>query len=336
MTTLRDVARHAGVSIGSVSTVINNTAPVSPALRAKVLLAIEELGYVPDAVARSLKMGRTRTIGLILPDITNPHFAAIASAIEIACDAAGYSLLLCNTMDNPTKELRDLRLMRTQRVDGVILVPGAGDADYVGELKRAVSVPVVLIDRTLPGFDFDAVVLDNRAASHGLVDYFVRSGHRRIGIVIGPPAISIAEERLDGYLQGLADHGIDVEPAYIARGSFQPEPDYHATARLLALRQRPTAILSTSNHTTIGVMKALLDKGFRCPIDISVAGIDDFVWATAFSPKMTVMAQPIAEMGRLAAQRLFSRISGTLEGPAEVLVSAPALLVRESTRPLVD
>jgi len=336
LTTLRDVARHAGVSIGSVSTVINNTAPVSPALRAKVLLAIEELGYVPDAVARSLKMGRTRTIGLILPDITNPHFAAIASAIEIACDAAGYSLLLCNTMDNPTKELRDLRLMRTQRVDGVILVPGAGDADYVGELKRAVSVPVVLIDRTLPGFDFDAVVLDNRAASHGLVDYFVRSGHRRIGIVIGPPAISIAEERLDGYLQGLADHGIDVEPAYIARGSFQPEPDYHATARLLALRQRPTAILSTSNHTTIGVMKALLDKGFRCPIDISVAGIDDFVWATAFSPKMTVMAQPIAEMGRLAAQRLFSRISGTLEGPAEVLVSAPALLVRESTRPLVD
>ncbi|SHG35151.1 transcriptional regulator, LacI family [Kaistia soli DSM 19436] len=336
MTTLRDVARHAGVSIGSVSTVINNTAPVSPALRAKVLLAIDELGYVPDAVARSLKMGRTRTIGLILPDITNPHFAAIAGAIEIACDAAGYSLLLCNTMDNPTKELRDLRLMRTQRVDGVILVPGVGDGDYIGELNRAVSVPIVLIDRTLPGLDFDAVVLDNRAASHGLVDYFVRSGHRRIGIVIGPPGISIAKQRLEGYLQALADHDIDVEPAYIAHGGFQPEPDYHATAGLLALRRRPTAIMSTSYHTTIGVMKALLDKGFRCPNDISVAGIDDFVWATAFSPKMTVMAQPIADMARHAAQRLFGRISGAITGPAEVLVSPPTLLVRESTRPLVD
>ncbi len=335
MTTLHDVARHAGVSIGSVSTVINNTAPVSPALRAKVLKAVEELGYVPDAVARSLKMGRTRTIGLILPDITNPHFAGIASAIEIACDEAGYSLLLCNTMDNPVKELRDLRLMRTQRVDGVILVPGAAEPGYTDQLRKAVSVPMVLIDRALEGLDCDAVVLDNVAASYGLVDYLVRSGHRRIGIVVGPPTISIAEERLEGYRRALADHAIEFLPDLVARGGFQPEPDYRATAQLLARRPRPTAILSTSNHTTIGVMKALSDQGFRCPEDISVAAIDDFVWATAFSPRLTVMAQPIAEMGRLAAHRLLGRLTATIEGAGERLVAAPTLMVRSSTRPLL-
>lgn len=334
MTTLRDVARRAGVSIGSASTVINNTAPVSAELRARVLSAVDELGYVPDAVARSLKMGRTRTVGLILPDITNPHFAAMAREIEIACDEAGYSLLLCNTMDDPQKELRDLRLMRAQRVDGVILVPGGADAAYAAQLKRAVSVPLVLIDRRLAGSDFDAIVLDNRAACFGLVDYLVRSGHRRIGIVVGPPTISIAEERLEGYLQGLREHAIAPAGDLVARGGFQPQPDYHAAAGLLALRPRPTAIIATSNHTTIGVMKALNDQGFRCPEDISVAAIDDVVWATAFSPKMTVMSQPIATMGRLATSRLIGRIAGTLAGAPETLVAQPTLLVRGSTRPL--
>ena len=169
----------------SVSTVLNNTAPVSPSLKAKVLKAVEELGYVPDAVARSLKTGRSRTIGLIVPDITNPHFSAVASAIEIACDASGYALLLCNTTtDSPAKELRDLHLMRRQRVDGVILVPSGSGEAYVAELTRAATMPVVLIDRTLEGFDADAVVLDNRAASFGIVDYLVAGGapadrHRR-------------------------------------------------------------------------------------------------------------------------------------------------------------
>ncbi len=259
MTTLRDVARHAGVSIGSVSTVLNNTAPVSPALKAKVLKAVEELGYVPDAVARSLKTGRSRTIGLIVPDITNPHFSAVASAIEIACDASGYALLLCNTTDSPAKELRDLHLMRRQRVDGVILVPSGSGEAYVAELKRAATMPVVLIDRTLEGFDADAVVLDNRAASYGIVDYLVRAGHRRIGIVAGPTSMSIAEERLAGYRQALEEHAIDYIEDLVARGAYQPEPDYRATASLLARRPRPTAIVSTSNHTMIGVMKALAE-----------------------------------------------------------------------------
>lgn len=336
MTTLRDVARHAGVSIGSVSTVLNDTAPVSPALRAKVLKAVEELRYVPDAVARSLKTGRSRTIGLIVPDITNPHFSAVASAIEIACDARGYALLLCNTTDSPAKELRDLHLMRRQRVDGVILVPSGSGEAYVAELSRAATMPVVLIDRTLEGFDADAVVLDNRAASYGIVDYLVRAGHRRIGIVTGPSSMSIAEERLAGYRQALAEHAIDYHEDLVARGAYQPDPDYRATTMLLARRPRPTAIVSTSNHTMIGVMKALSDQGFRCPEDISVASIDDVVWATAFSPKMTVMAQPIVEMTELAAERLFGRLAGAIAGPGTVLVAQPALKVRESSRPLTD
>jgi LacI family transcriptional regulator len=331
MATLRDVALRAGVSIGSASAVINSTAPVSPEMRAKVMRAVEDLGYTPDGVARSLRLGRTRTIGLVLPDITNPHFAAMASAIEVACDAAGYSLMFCNTTDDPHKELRLLRLMRTQRVDGIILVPSGASLD-AGLLRRAITAPTVIVDRTMDGLDFDAVLLDNRAASRMVVEYLIRTGHRRIGIVAGRAGVSLSSERLAGYRETLDEHGIPFDASLVACGEFQPEPAYRAAITLLHRRPRPTAIFSTSNHTTIGVMTALADQGFRCPQDISVAGIDDFEWSNAFSPRLTTAAQPIAEIGRNAVEALLERMLGTAELEPRRIVLQPHLIVRDSCR----
>jgi len=331
MATLRDVALRAGVSIGSASAVVNGTAPVSPEMRTKVLRAVEELGYSPDGIARSLRLGRTRTIGLVVPDITNPHFAGMASAIEIACDRAGYTLMLCNTADDPAKEIRHLKLMRTQRVDGIILVPGGATVE-VEPLRQAIAAPTVLVDRTLDGLDCDAVLLDNRAASRMVVEYLIRSGHRRIGIIVGPAALSMSGERLAGYRETLAENGIPVVEALVVAGDFQSEPAYQAAVALLHRRPRPTAIFSTSNHTTIGTMKALADQGFRCPRDISVAGIDDFEWSNAFAPRLTTAAQPIAEIGGQAVAALLERMSGTGASQPRRFVLAPRLIVRDSCR----
>lgn len=333
MTTLRDVANRAGVSIGSVSAVINRTAPVSATLRLRVLAAIDELGYAPDGVARSLKTGRTRTIGLMIPDITNPLFAALAATIERTCDAAGYALVLCTTADDPEKELRHLRLMRTQRADGLILVLSGVEPGNAEAIRRLVTMPAVLVDRTLRGLaDFDSVTLDNRAAARLAVEHMIGCGHRRIGIVTGRPGISISTERFEGYREALAEAGIAFAEDLAACGDFHIETAMQATATLLQRRPRPTAIFSTSNLTTIGVMRAIAEQGLSCPQDISVAGIDDFEWSTAFSPRLTAVVQPVQAIGERAVECLLARFAGP--PPAEPVrdVFAPQLVVRESCR----
>ena len=334
MTTIRDVARRAGVSVGSVSAVANGAVTVSPALRAKVTQAIEELGYEPDAVARSLKMGKTKTIGFVIPDITNPHFSGIARAVERDCDAAGYTVMLSDTADDPMKELRHLQLMRRQRVDGVIMVPGGAEKEDATRLKKVISAPVVLVDRRLGDLGSDHVILDNRAASRLLVEYLIRIGHRRIGIVSGLLNLSLSQERLAGYREALEDHGLAYDERLVAWGKFQVEPAARATVALLGVRPRPTALIATSNHTTVGMMTALADQGFRCPQDISVAAIDDFAWARAFAPRLTTAAQPIEAIGREAVRCLLSRISGEETGPLRTIVLNPQLIVRNSCRPL--
>jgi LacI family transcriptional regulator len=299
----------------------------------RVRKASEEIGYAPDGVARSLKLGRTRTIGLIIPDISNPHFAGLAKAIEVGTDGAGYALMLSNTTDDPDKEVRLLRLMRMQRVDGVILVPCGVEPGHTEAIQKAFPGPTVMVDRVLRGLDHDSVVLDNRAASRMVLEYLIRAGHRRIGIVSGPPTISISIDRLAGYREALAENEVAFDDSLVECGEFQTEPAYRATIALLHKRPRPTAIFSTSCHTTIGVMKALGDQGFQCPQDISVACIDDFEWSSAFSPQLTTAAQPINEIGSKAIGRLLARLAGEAGGPVQIVLP-PRLIVRNSCRVL--
>jgi LacI family transcriptional regulator len=304
-------------------------------MRRRVHEAIEELGYAPDGIARSLKLGRTRTIGLVIPDITNPHFAGLAKAIELACDAAGYALMLANAADDSDKEVRLLRLMRTQRVDGLIFIPGAVEPSHSEAIRKAFPGPVVMVDRVLRGLDYDSVVLDNRAASRLVVEYLIRAGHRRIGIITGPPAISISIERLAGYRETLAENAIPFDEQLVVCGDFRADTSHHAAVALLHRRPRPTAIFTTSNHTTIGAMKALADQGFACPQDISIAAIDDFEWSNAFAPRLTTAAQPIAEIGSKAIEYLLRRLNGDQLGDSVHFVAAPSLIVRDSCRNVV-
>ena len=334
MATLRDVARSAGVSIGLASAVVNRSAPVSERARARVVAAISELGYVPHAGARSLRLGRTGLVGLVLPDITNPHFAGLAHAIEGACDEAGLVLTLSITSDDVERENRQIRLLRQQRADGLILIPGARLTSATAELRDALPTTTILVDRLLPGLDVDAVLLDNRGAARDLTAHLLALGHTRIGIVCGPQAIGLARERLGGYRAAFVDAQVPQPDDLTADGGFQTEPAFVAACFLLDRADPPTALVSTSNHTTIGILRAVSDRGLRCPDDVSIAAIDDFPSADVFSPRLTVAAQPVQSMGQTAVARLRQRLEGRVAGAGCTVVHQASLIIRGSTRAL--
>ena len=336
MVTIKDVAKRAGVSIGSVSAVMNKKSATSVDLRERVLRAVEELEYTPHAGAQSLKAGRTHSIGLLVPDIINPHFAAMASAIERACQNAGYTLSLGNTLGSFEQEERHLELFRRQRVDGMILDPVGTTPEYVQRISKTINVPTVLIDRRLEKLPFDAVLLNNYRAGRSIADYLVRSGHRQIAILIGGLDYSTSVERFQGYLDVLAENGIERREEFILQGMFDIEPAFSETMKMLSRGHRPTAIMCINNQMTIGAMKALRHQGFRCPEDISIAGIDDLPTADVFSPTLTVAVQPTVEMGQRAVESVLARLNGEAPEEPVVIVCEPQLIVRGSTRTVHD
>ncbi len=329
MPTLHDVAKAAGVSIATVSATINQSAYVSPELQERVRKAVAELGYHPDAIARSLKKRSTQTLGLIISDITNPFFTALVRGIEDGANARGYALILCNTDERLEKEQAYLHLLRSRRVDGLIMAPAGGVDDYHGFFVQA-KTPLVFIDRRIPTVPADAVVVDNTSGARQVVEYLTRLGHRRIGAITGLPQISTTHERVEGYRSALEGAGLSVDPALMQCGNSRLEGGHRAALTLLALPRRPTAIFATNNVMAIGLMRAVAERGLRCPEDISVACFDDFEWASVFRPRLTTVAQPTYDMGARAAEVLFARLDGSLTGgPKEILLS-PTLMIRDS------
>ncbi len=333
MATIKDVAREAGVSIGTVSATINGTAGVSEKLAQRVWDAVAAVGYSPDGIARSLRLGRTSTIALVISDISNPFFASLAKAVETRANAAGYSVILANTDEDPARELELLNLMRVQRVAGILLAPSGFDDAYRAALARFADMPLVMVDRFLPDMPFDSVIVDNLAAAQSVTDYLLRLGHRRIAIVSGRPHVSTAEQRLRGFRETLQAAGVRHDPALAMTADFRIETAYDAVQALLSRPEPPTAIFAANNMMSLGAMQAVMDMGFRCPEQISVAGIDDFPWSTAIRPRLTTVVQPIEEVGATAVDRLLARLkpAGAKAAP-ETVTLAPRLLVRESCR----
>lgn len=329
MPTIHDVARAAGVSIATVSATINQSAYVSPALQERVLRAIAEVGYHPDGIARSLKKRSTQTLGLIISDITNPFFTALIRGIEDRANAKGYALILCNTDERLEKERAYLRLLRSRRVDGLIMAPSGAPGDY-DDLFAEVSTPLVFIDRKIPKAPADAVVVDNVGGARQVVEYLLRLGHRRIAAITGVPHISTTSERIQGYRQALENAGLPVHPELLRGGNSRLEGGYQAGLALLALAERPTAIFATNNVMAIGLMRAVAERGVRCPEDLSVACFDDFEWASVFRPRLTTVAQPTYDMGVKAADLLFARLEGALTGDPQEVVLSPLLVIRDS------
>lgn len=336
MATIRDVARAAGVSIATVSAILNGTARVSEKLTARVWQAIDATGYSPDGVARSLRLGRTSSIGLVVGDISNPFFTSLAKAVESRASEAGYLVIVTNTDEHPDRELKLLKLLREQRVAGVILAPSGHDMKYLSALSLLRNTPVVLVDRHLPDAGFESVIVDNVAAAKMATDYLIRLNHRRIAMVIGKQHLWTTEQRLRGFHESLAAAGISPDFNLELSANSRIESAYDAVQRLLNMPSRPTAIFAANNLMMLGAIEAIMDMGFRCPEDVSLAGIDDFPWISAIRPQLTTVAQPIEELGKVAVERLLDQIEGgrardtAQSHERKVSVLEPRLLIRDS------
>ena len=289
MPTMHDVARLARVSIATVSATLSGKAYVSPELKSRVQAAIEELGYAPNGVARGLRQGSSNLLGLIIPDITNPFYTEFVHVVQGLADAAGYSMLLCVTDNDPARERDALTLMRTHRVAGTVLCPTHTTAH---ESLRSDHGPLVLVDNAPVGLGLDAVVLENEAAAHMATAHIISFGHQRIGTVAGPQQMLAGAQRLAGYERALREHGIAVDPAFVRFGQFLADDAYAVCRELYRLPAPPTALFVANNHMLIGVMQALSDLGLSCPDDVSIVSIDDFSWARAFTPSSRPCASP--------------------------------------------
>jgi len=328
---MNDVAAVAEVSIFTVSAVVNGTATVSDELRRRVLAAIEETGYKRNALARSLKTGETRTIGLTVGDITNPFYTEVVSVIQQVLHRSGYAVMLCCNDRDVHLQAEQIELLKDRMVDGLIIAP-TGDDETLRGILADTEIPVVLIDRIMEGVDCDSVVLDNRAAVMDATRYLVGLGHRRIGFISGKLDSFTGRERLAGYFAALDEAGIAREDGLAQLGNYREESAYSAAIHLLSGRNPPTAIFSSNNLMVIGVMRALRDLGLRCPEDVSVTGIDDFPWADVFHPQLTTVAQPVRTIGEQSANLLLQRLSADAEAAPRHIVLKGRLVVRESCR----
>jgi DNA-binding LacI/PurR family transcriptional regulator len=330
--TIRDVAKRAGVAISTASAALNRSAPVSDEVIRKVEIAVRETGYVPHAAAQSLRIGQSRLIGLILPDITNPHFASVAQVVESACLKAGYLAAVYSTNEDFDRERQILRMMRAQRVAGLIIISTRTDFEHGEQLAEQVHVPAILLDSHVMGLPYDVVKLDNVLAARLATDYLLDLGHRRIAVVTGRANTSTGEDRLRGYLDAHAARNLPVEPALQVQGQFLQSVAYQSTLALMRSDSPPTGILALSNMMTLGVMTALHDLKVKIPSDISVIGLDDFTFANIMNPPPTVVAAPIVEMAQAAIDRLFEEIAGKSKPEGKVEQFTPKLIVRKSCK----
>jgi LacI family transcriptional regulator len=326
--TILDVATCAGVSAMTVSRVLNTPEIVSAKTKERVEKAIRVLGYTPNALARGLK-GSTRTIALIIPDISNSFFTHIVHGAEAVARTFNYTLFLGNS--DSSLEIQDqyLSKMLSHQIDGLLIVPMGNASKEALERVQGKGVPVVLMDAKVPGLKADQVVGDNRKGGFELTQHLISLGHTRIALVSGSQDISTMRERQQGYKQALRHHQLPFEPEYVIRTDFSPKEGYEAVQKLLDLRQSPTALVALSNLLVVGVLQALRDLGLRVPEDMAVVCYEDIELASALQPFLTVMAQPAKEFGSIGAEFLLERIANP-EAKLRSTVLSPSLLVRRS------
>jgi LacI family transcriptional regulator len=330
MATMKDVARVAEVSVATVSHVVNGTRFVSPERVERVHTAMGELDYTRDATARNLRVGRTDTIGLVVPDNSNPFFAELARWIEDAGFEAGYTTILANSNERPNRERRYIDTLLAKRVDGLIITPTveSDDGALVAALRRA-RIPIVVMDRDVSLPLADVVLYDDAAGSRDAARHLLELGHTRFACIAGLPGVP--EERLDGFRSALRDAGIELRDDAIVAGDFRFGGGREATARLLATGKRFTALFAVNDLMAAGAIRTLVEHGLAVPDDVSVVGFDDAPIAEMVSPPLTTVRQPLQDMADAAVSLLLARVSNGGAKRRIRRVLETSLVVRESS-----
>ena len=320
MTTIRDVAKYAGVSPITVSRVVNESENVNAETRAKVEKAIEDLGYIPNLAARSLRSKQTFTLALILPDITSGFWTTVARGVEDAAQGGSYSVFLCNTDENPEKFTKYLNTVIRQRVDGVIVAPYSMNGQQLSQLSE-MKIPTVVIDRRLNHWDGDMVYCDSIAGAQALTQHLLSLGHKRIAIISGPSATSTAEDRVAGYCLALHKAGIPIDERLILRGEYRESSGILLTRELIRNSLKTTAVIAANNTIAAGVLDELKRHDIRVPEDMAVVAFDEMPEMERRFPFMTNVTQPAYDMGVNATQLMLSRInaSGILKSREVIL-----------------
>ena len=336
MYTIRDIARLAGVSVATVSGVLNNKPTVKPALVDRVKKAMDALDYHPDQVARSLRMRHTNTVGMVIADVTNPFFTDVIRGVEKEAQSNGYSVILCDSNEDPALERHYLSTLFSRRVDGVLLAPTSSPSAHEPRVHK--RFPIVLIDRIPLGYTGDAVMTDSFSAAYDGTRHLIELGHRQIAIITGQLNLSNGLDRLEGFRKALQEEHLALPDKYVQQGDFQLESGYRSGLELMRLPVPPTAIFSCNNKMTLGLMRALGELHVRCPDAVSVLGFDDFEWSAYFTPRLTTIAQASNEMGRQAMRLLLRKLQATPgndglpnESPETTVKLKAELRVRDST-----
>lgn len=335
MATIKDVARHANVSVTTVSHVVNGTRHVSDEGRARVQEAIRALGYVPSAIARSLKSNNTRTLGMLIPNSSNPYFAEIVHAVEDRAFGAGYNVILCNTNDEAHRQGSYLQVLAERRIDGLIVVSTGQDSTLPTQLA-GLSVPTVLVDREIEIAEQPCDLVETAHMQGGQLatQHLLALGHRRIACISGPAGLVPSEQRIAGWRAALAAAGCDHGDHLVWNGHFTSQGGYDAMHALLgAGATPPTAVFVCNDLMAMGALCAAHERGLRVPESLSIVGFDDIELAAFTSPPLTTVAQPKQRIGTLAVDMLLERIDGQRQDARQVMLQ-PELRTRSSTAPL--
>lgn len=333
--TLNDIAELAGVSISTVSRVLNDKAEkyrIGDETKARVLEAAEELKYRPNQIARGLRLKRTNTVGIIAPDVSNPFFAYIIKRVQNLAHNLGYSVVVCNTDENLEQEIEHVNVLYRNRVDGLIAMPVGQEYEHYVEWFEK-DRPLVLLDRCFDSFDASTVVVDNHAGSSEAVRHLIEHGHRRIAIIQGLPGTYTNTERLRGYRDALERHDIPFDETLVVGGDFREENGYMETKLLLTSSERPTAIFATSDLITLGALKAIAEEGLEIPSDMSLIMFDDFDFAPYLKCPITAIRQPKEMMGEMAVKLLVEELRGERRGGKRIALKT-RLIVRQSVAAL--
>ncbi|TVX98806.1 LacI family transcriptional regulator [Cohnella terricola] len=331
---IKDVAKQAGVSVTTVSRVLNGERYVKDDLKIRVQRAIDELGYSPSHIARSLVRRKTNLIGVIVPDVTSSFYSTILSTIEKTASLNDYNLLVCNIIEDTDKELKYLQVFQQMRVDGIIIMHEKLNEE-IRELINKFSIPIIFSSVKPADQKFMSVIIDDYAAAYDATRHLIELGHTRIGFIGGDMRdITSGQNRYAGYIRALEDSGIEVPESYIRFGDYKTQSGYELMKEMLASEPYPTAVFAVSDDMAVGAMNCIHDHGLKVPEDLSVIGFDGSQLTEQVRPRLTSMQQPILEMGKVTVDMLLRLIADSKNSPAEDVILQHKLVVRDSCNDL--
>jgi LacI family transcriptional regulator len=329
LTTISDVALAAGVSKSTVSRVLNDRPKVDPVMADRVRRAVATLGYQPSRVAQALRTQQSRVWAVVITDVRNAFFTEVVRGIEDLAYSAGYSVVLCNADEQVSKEVSYIELALAERVGGLVLSPARPYAAHVGKVLAS-GTPIVTINGRLDNYDVDRVLTNNALGAREAVLHLIEGGYERLACITGLSETTTAQERLEGFMNGMSAGRHKVNPEFVRYGDYREESGFAEMKTLLTMRRPPDAVFVANNQMTLGALEAIAQAGLAIPGDIGVVGFDDLPWAPLLKPPLTTVAQPTQDIGLETGRLLLSRVEG-YRGRAREVILSPELKIRASS-----